>query len=444
MKQFVFNAMMLCLLGSPTVGRITAEELQISQKSEYKFNVGAARVDITPKEEITLAGSPSPKKTSSMDTPLYAKAMVISAGEQKLAIVTLDTLKYPTEFAVKARKQIEEATGIPAANIIICASHTHRGPLWVYYRDRLIKPITQAVVLAVEHLEPCKIGTAKGIAKGVSVNRRLLKDGEVWNRWFLPPSERDQYPTEGPADPEVGVLAAVGRDGKYKAILYNFASHPVSTRGNLISADYPGHVQRFVEDYLGYEVPTLFLLGSSGDVTTSASGAIVGSKVGEGVLASLEKIEFIDQPTLRIVNREEEIPVREYPEFQEKEVALKWPNNLEHYRKAFEAMKQRQEPVYKCLFTGFRIGDDFAIVTNPFELFCGIGINIKNGSPFKNTMVATLTNGARGYVPTRKAFEGRGRGYETWYGEHSFLTKRAGDVTGIVSQNLLKQLQNEE
>ena len=88
------------------------------------------------------------------------------------------------------------------------------------------------------------------------------------------------------------------------------------------------------------------------------------------------------------------------------------------------------------------IGDDFAIVTNPFELFCGIGIQIKDGSPFKNTMVTTLTNGARGYVPTREAFDGKG--YETWFGEHSFLSKRTGEVTEKVLLDLLEQLQSEE
>ena len=44
--------------------------------------------------------------------------------------VTLDTLKYPVEHVVRARQQIEKTTGIPASNVIICASHTHYGPLW--------------------------------------------------------------------------------------------------------------------------------------------------------------------------------------------------------------------------------------------------------------------------------------------------------------------------
>jgi hypothetical protein len=422
-----------------TPGLTAADETDAS--SEFPFQVGVATVDITPKEEITLAGSPSPQKTSVVATPLFAKALVISTGEQKLVIVTLDTLKYPTDLVVKARARIEEEIGIPADRIMICASHTHRGPLWTYYDDRLIDPICRAVATAFSQLEPCKIGTALGSTEGVSENRRLIKGGEVWNRWLLPHSEQGRYPTEGPADPALGVLAVIGQDGKYRALLYHFASHPASTRDSVISADYPGHVQRHIDERIGYPVPTLFLLGPCGDVNTSASSEIVGKAIGEGILKSLEGIELIRKPGLHVLGRELAIPVRQNPEFQEAELALKWPGNVEHYRKAFERMKKSQQPTYQCLFSGIAIGDDFAIVTNPFELFCEIGLTIKAGSPFRHTMVATLTNGARGYVPTRKAFDGKG--YETWFGEHSYLSKEAGEMTGEVSANLLEELGKE-
>ena len=60
---------------------------------------GVGIVDITPTEEVTLAGSPSPKKASEVKTRLYVRALVLSAGGKKAAIVTLDTLKYPVARA---------------------------------------------------------------------------------------------------------------------------------------------------------------------------------------------------------------------------------------------------------------------------------------------------------------------------------------------------------
>ncbi len=415
-----------------------------SEVSECHFNVGVGRVDITPAEEVTLAGSPSPKKTSVVDTPLFVKAMVISSGGQTVAIVTVDTLKYFTGFADQARQHVEATTGIPAGNVIICASHTHRGPLCYYYEDKLITPIGKAVALAVDDLAPCRIGTSTGTVEGLSENRRLLIDGEAWNRWLLEPSKRGEYPAAGPADPEVGVLAAVGTNGDYRAILYNFACHPTSTRDAMISADYPGHVQQYMEEHLGYDVRTLFLAGACGDVNPNDNkrSRVFGGELAEEILKSLGNIEYIVEPTLCIESREEEMPGREQPEFTEEEIARKWPGQLQHYRKAFEAMKQREMPTYKFHLSGIRIGDDFAIVTNPDELFCEIGMDIKKRSPFEHTMVAEQTNGARGYVPTAKAFEEGG--YETWYGEHSYLSTRAGEIVENKSLEILRQLKNEE
>jgi len=431
MRRFVFCVMMLCMLSTVVEG---------GAASEYNFRAGVGKVDITPGEKILLAGSPSARKTTEIDTRLFVKAIVIEVGEQKVAIVALDTLKYQTELAVKARKQIEQTTHIPADNIIISCSHTHYGPLWSYYKDKLITPIGKAVELAVDDLGPCKIGTTKGKAEGVSKNRRALKNGEAWNTWLLNPPEKDKYPAEGPADPEVGILAVMGKDGRYKAIVYNFACHAANTRKVMISADYPGRVQKYITENLGYEVATLFLAGACGNVNPNRkeSGDVFGEKLGEEIMQRLGSIEYIVKPTLLVESREEEMPGRENPQFNEEDVARKWPKQLEHYRKAFKEMKKRARPNYKFIFTGVRISDDFAIITNPVELFCEIGMSIKNKSPFKNTMVATLTNGARGYVPTAKAFELKG--YETWFGEHSYLSTRAGDIIEKESLDILNQL----
>ncbi|MHB8864893.1 MAG: hypothetical protein ACYC6N_21000 [Pirellulaceae bacterium] len=118
------------------------------------LNAGVGSVDITPNEPVVLAGSPTQLESSTVSTRLYVRALVLSSGGQNVAIVTLDTLKYPVEHVVRARRQIEKTSGIPASNVIICASHTHRGPLWSYYKDQLVTPITEAVAIAARNLTP--------------------------------------------------------------------------------------------------------------------------------------------------------------------------------------------------------------------------------------------------------------------------------------------------
>jgi neutral ceramidase len=412
--------------------------------SNGNFSAGVGRVDITPDLPIRLAGSPSPELATSVKSRLYVKALVISAGGRKLAIVTLDTLKYPVEYVDQARSKIEQTTGIPASNVIITASHTHSGPLWTYYKDVLVTPIAEAVALAARDLSPVRIGTSKGKVEGVALCRRVLKDGSTWNRWQLARPEADKYPAEGPTDPDVEVLALVGKGRRYKAVVYNFASHAANNRTASVSADYPGDVQAYVEKHLGYQVPTFFLTGACGDVNPNYSlrEELFGEELGEDILHSLGRLEFISKPDFWIQTREEAMPGREHPELKAEDIALKWPAELEHYETAFYVMKGREKSAYQYFFTGIRIGDDFAITTNANELFCQIGLNIKRKSTFKHTMVVEQTNGAHGYVPTAKAFQGGG--YETWFGEHSYLSTRAGEIIEKESVDILNQLKAQD
>jgi len=429
------TGLILLLLARPAIAGSDHES-----KSKDHFNAGVGVVDITPTDAVVLAGSPTARRTSTIGTRLFARALVISVGDQKVAIVTLDTLKYPVDLATEARKRIEQSTGIPMGNVMICSSHTHSGPLWSYYTDKLITPINQAVALAVRDLAPCEIGTAKGSVDGVSENRRVLIDGQAWNRWQVKPSEREKYPAEGPFDPGVEVLAVTGKDGRYKAIVFNYACHAADNRALVISADYPGDVQKYVAGKLGYDVPALFLTGACGDVNPvySAPPGTFGEKLGAEVVRCLEHAELIAKPALWVESKEVQIPGRENPQFNEKDVSLKWSGQFQHYQAAYDAMKKREKRAYPCFFTGIRIGDNFAIVTCPVELFCAIGLSIKHQSSFQHTIVAEQTNGAHGYVPTAKSFEGGG--YETWFGEHSYLTVHAGQIIENESVEILKDL----
>ena len=404
------------------------------------LDAGVGSVDITPTEPVSLAGSPTPIKSTSISSRLYARALVLSEGGQKAVIVTLDTLKYPVEHSQRARQQIEKVTGIPVANIIICSSHTHRGPLWSYYPDQLVTPITEAVVQAVRDLTPCTLGMSKGRAEGVSECRRVIKDGHAWNRWQLKPEEQDKYPAEGPVDPEFDVLAVTAKDGRHKAVVYNFACHAANTRDLAVSADFPADVQQHVQKHLGYEVATLFLTGACGDINPiySVRRNLFGERLGGGIVQCLDKLDPISKPVLALESREFQMPGRENPEFKEAEVARSWPGQLEHYRKAFADMKTREKPSYQYFITGLRIGDDFAIVTNANELFCSIGMSIKKQSPFKHTMTVEQTNGAHGYLPTAKAFEGGS--YETWFGLHSYLSTKADEIIERESLDILTRL----
>ena len=56
-----------------------------------------------------------------------------------------------------------------------------------------------------------------------------------------------------------------------------------------------------------------------------------------------------------------------------------------------------------------------AIIPMPGEIFSGISLRLRQGSPFAYTLCCSVSNGSLGYVPTREARH-RG-GYECWVGK---------------------------
>jgi len=99
--------------------------------AEPAWRAGAAKVTITPEKPMWMSGYASrihPAEGTLID--LWAKALVLEdAAGQRVAVLTLDLVGIDREFSLAVRKLIEARTGLPAARVAICCSHTHTGPV---------------------------------------------------------------------------------------------------------------------------------------------------------------------------------------------------------------------------------------------------------------------------------------------------------------------------
>ena len=234
------------------------------------LKVGAARVDITPPTGFPMWGYAArhDEPSTGVRDPLFARAVVLSAGKNVLAIVSLDLGRTPTREGMKnIRKQLKDATGIQT--VFLVASHTHHGPVleldnWPGkekpYVRTLEEKIVQVIVQANKDLKPARLGIG---SYEVAFNR---------NRHSKRPGP--------PVDREMIVVRVEDMQGVPIAHLVNFAAHPTMLPMKLreFSADYPGVMCGRVEKELGGIC--LFLQGAAGDLSPNPPGEATPEKFG--------------------------------------------------------------------------------------------------------------------------------------------------------------------
>ena len=91
---------------------------------------GSARIDITPDWPV-LQGGFGQRTTASTGVldRLFAKALYLQAGDERLLLITTDLICIPKPLAQPVTEALTARTGLEARQICICASHTHSGPL---------------------------------------------------------------------------------------------------------------------------------------------------------------------------------------------------------------------------------------------------------------------------------------------------------------------------
>lgn len=245
--------------------------------TESNLMAGVAKVDITPEDTDGIEVTGHRRTIHGVRDPLRAAVLVLSDGETQAAIVTMDTISAWTPMVELARAAIEKKTGVPAANIIVAASHNHSGPDFdakSKWGRSLIEKLADAAEQASQNMRPVTVGYGEDRI-GFSINRRKVIDGRAVVR--LNP--------DGPNDPRVKVLRFDdGTSLTPLAVIMHAVCHPCfftwGDKGSQpypsgypkMSADFPGEAQSFVEMCYGGNTQSLFLQGCAGDIRPNLPG----------------------------------------------------------------------------------------------------------------------------------------------------------------------------
>jgi hypothetical protein len=243
-----------------------------------ELKAGTARVEITPSSLMPMYGYANRKCGPANGThdPLFAKVLVLEAGDSRMALVTADLGSLVSD---NLRRDVASKLGIPV--LLLAASHTHSAPAFLpfgsapatsdearAYLADLERRIFGAIEAATRSMFPARLGVGKGSLQ-LGYNRLLLReDGRA--RAVFDNLDRVPY---GPVDPEIVLLRVEDAEGRAKALLVHYAVHAVvlGPTSCKYSADYPGVLQSAVERELeGTQV--MFVQGGAGDMNPLFQG----------------------------------------------------------------------------------------------------------------------------------------------------------------------------
>lgn len=385
---------------------------------------GYSECVITPGRNIGLAGYPHRPEcgfnNSGVLDDLYAGALALKLGDTELIVVAADLCVMEPEDADRIRQAASSKTGVPVERIMLALSHTHSGPVTSVgytevsqreaeaireYMDGVVAGIAAICAEARSRLGEAKVYSATYRAV-LGFNRRYPERDEKGNtvaKMLFSMWQNPGHETEGTLDPDIPVLVIervsggaedsyLSQNGYRRVVLFSAPYHPVvlGQQNRFVSADYVGAARRCLTEVLGSRTAALFLYAPSGNVEPALAVQnnpqavqVVGNAIGYGIATIL---------ALR------------------REVSVDSLDSIEEDVVGNASLGTRIKTHV------FRIGDA-CIVGVSGECFAELGMQIRQASPFAQTLVATNANGGRGYLPVKEAFAQGGHEVESALGK---------------------------
>ncbi len=250
-----------------TIASIVVSAIIPCRASAAELRAGVARVDLTPplsmKAPLGGYGARMNRPAEGVHDRIVAKALVVTDGSRKFALVTADLLGFAPAFKPALIERLT-AHDWSAEQVMLLPSHSHTSidmnalnPRNVLKIPQIgihdpalyeftLKKFVDVIQRAEENLQPVVVGTSGRQIPGWNRNRR--EHGGV-------------------TDDELTVTRIDTLGGKPLAVLVNFTAHPtfMSDEEMLFSGDWPGHLQRTIEAAVGEGVTAMYFNGAQGD-----------------------------------------------------------------------------------------------------------------------------------------------------------------------------------
>jgi neutral ceramidase len=253
------------------------------------FAVSTGKINITPRVKSAMAGYgvDVPRLSTGANSPLYARCTIIWDDGAPNVVVTVDVLG----FRASTHRQIRTAVtalGIPSADFVLTATHTHNGPVlteglnpYIAYGLNDLSAVDSYTTRLVTAIVGLVAQTRLAARTACTLDYTVADADFSANREGLAYDERD-----------VPVLVARDAAGDPRAVIFSYGAHPVAANSQrLFDPDYPSPAIATIES----QWPSCFaqfLTGPAGDQNpTSVAGfadvARFGGDLGATVVAAI-------------------------------------------------------------------------------------------------------------------------------------------------------------
>ncbi len=196
------------------------------------LQAGICEIQITPEVGVELVGEFAPRRSTGIATPLMAKALVLSNGEESLAVVSLDLVGLDDKAAARLVQAISQKTGLAPQAIMVFCSFTRGAPyttarvggpeLNQAFLEKVIREVPAVVAAARQSMQAAALGAGHVILPHLVYNHRLMtRNMKAITAWLGVPKNEVLEP-EGPADPEFGEIVIRDQAGFPICLLWNF------------------------------------------------------------------------------------------------------------------------------------------------------------------------------------------------------------------------------
>jgi hypothetical protein len=429
---------------------------------------GAGVADISPLDAQYLFGYPHVDRFSTgINDPLLSSALYLADGQTSLLFIANDIIFVTKAIAARVRGRLQGATGVPAENILVSATHTHSGPSTVDYASLADDP-------TVPKVDPRYLARFEDgiVAAGVAAfrNARPAEAGLTLTEARVGMNRRDPA---GAADPQVPVLMArEAGGGRPIACMLVVSMHPTVLRedSRVVSGDFPGLARRYLQQHvLGADCAVLHHTGPAGNqsprhvvrANTVAEAQRLGEVLGQAVARVLPEITFTQDVTLASRQALINLPRRAFPSpaAAREKVAraarklellhqsgaarqtirgaeVDWFGAEETARLARLAADGQLTAFHDACLPAevqlFRVGP-WVFVAWPGEIFVDYALSVKANRP--DAFVISLANGElQGYITTDDAAEEGG--YEA---SNTIFAPQSGQVLVETTLGMLRE-----